>query len=179
MDGLGKKPLSLADILRGGKDFMQAWDEAPSTAADQKLIPTGTYRCRVADGKLAESRQKATPSYKVTFEVIEGDHVGRKLFLDLWLSATALRISKPMLITLGFPERGANLRVPCPALDAIAEVVVAMRADNQGRQWNEVRSFKIVEAAPADDFAPADDQVEKAQGEGGAKTPTAGGRFEL
>jgi hypothetical protein len=175
----GKKPPSLASILRGDDDFQKAWDEAPSTPSDRDPLPAGRYRCLVADGRLAESRQKSTPSYKVAFEVVEGEHTGRKVFLDLWLSPAALRISKPQLIALGFGS-AAELQRDCPALGSLAEVDVVLRADDQGRQWNEVRAFKIVEAAPADDFAPAEmEDNGRAAGEGAAGKPKVGGGFEL
>jgi hypothetical protein len=166
-----KRP-TLSDILAGGSGgFNDIWDN--TEAADEfEPLPPWTYQCLVSDGKLAETRTNRTLSYKVTFEVIEGPYKGRRVWHDCWLTVRALSTSKRDLRKLGI-ERPEQFWQPPPA-GLIAEVKVVINTEDDGRQFNKVRAFKIVGKAPSPNvLAPdADDEAEDgANAEAEEKSP--------
>ena len=158
-----KRP-RLDDILGGsGDDFNSLWD-ATAAAGDFEPLPPGRYSCLVVDGKRAESKAKATPSYKVTFEVIEpAEFAGRKLWHDLWLTAKALPTSKRDLAKLRIIRPDQMRQAPPTGL--IAEVKVALRTGDDGESFNRVSGFEVTgEAPPTDALEPdgeelSDDEV--------------------
>lgn len=147
--------MRLSDGFSG--DFGNLWD---STEAAGDLpsgpIPAGAYECRVLSGETFEARS-GTPGYKITFEVCDGEHAGRRLWLDLWLSRNALPYTKRDLLKLGI-ERPDQLREPVPP-GIIVNVRVAVRESDGGVKYNAVRAFDVlrVEQPEPDPFAPADD----------------------
>ena len=52
-------------------------------------------------GELASSKSKATPGYKLTFKVVDGEHAGRQFWHDCWLTAAALPQTKRDLAKIG------------------------------------------------------------------------------
>ena len=114
-----------------------------ATAGEFQPLPSGTYRCLVADGRLAESRRNQTASYKLTFEVLEpSKFAGRKIWHDLWMTAKVLSITNCDLAKLGItsPEQ---LNQPLPS-GMIAEVRLTLRTEDDGQQYNRVVGFKVV-----------------------------------
>jgi hypothetical protein len=143
-----KRP-PLSDILGGDShEFNELWDSTEA-AEEFKPLPGGKYRCLVADGKRAESRTNKTPSYKVTFEVLDGEFKGRRVSYDFWLTKAALPTTKRDLAKLGI-ERPEQLKHPPPA-GLIAEVKVVVNTENDDQQFNKVTGFKVVDKAPASD----------------------------
>jgi hypothetical protein len=149
-----KRP-RLRDIVRGNAaDFNRAWNETEASAGFDPL-PPGVYRCLIADGALFTSKTNATPGFKITFEVIAGPFAGRKAWHDIWLSNKALSIAKAGLAKLGI-NTPDQLEQPLPP-GLLADVTVVLRNDDNGAAFNQVRSFKIVNAdIPADSYSPAD-----------------------
>ena len=144
----------LTDLLAGGGgNFSEIWNS--TTAADEfGPVPQGVYVCHITRGTLGESRQKKTPAYKLEFTVIEGSHIGRRLWLDLWLTPLALPASKRDLAKIGITEpdqmtqslpRGIRCRV-----------TVVVRTGDDGIPRNRVTSFDFValDALEEDPFAP-------------------------
>lgn len=146
---------SLGDILRGetGTSVLKAWDKTQA-AAEFAPLPAGVYQTHVSAIELTTSKHE-TPSVKVTFEVAEGEHVGRRLWHDCWLTETALPWTKRDLAKLGITsldqlERPAPRGIRC-------EVHVALRTNDDGSQFNRLKSFHVIsiDAPHCDPFAPA------------------------
>lgn len=166
----------LGGIFDDDKSLEDLWDSTDA-APDQATgpIPAGNYRCRIVSGGLAESR-RGTKSYKLTFEVSEGDHAGRRVWHDLYLTQAALPMAKRDLAKLGItsPDRLAR---PLP-VGFMADARVSIRKGDNGAEHNQVKSFEVVafEPPPPDPFAPADDADHKA--EPGKAVPRADDRHE-
>lgn len=148
---------ALVDVLHAGgtsrEDLARAFDETEA-AVDLQPLPRGTYRCRIVDGELTESRG-GTPGYSLTFAVEEGDHRGRRLWHTLWLTPAAMAMAKRDLLKLGVRSLDMLERPLPPGF--VCDVRVALRADDDGAERNRVQAFDVVElrADPSgdDDFA--------------------------
>jgi hypothetical protein len=147
----------LADILREGERerLKQAWDKAKTTNAFTPL-PRGTYRCVLVESNVTNS-SKGTPGLKLVFEILEGEHAGRRVWHDLWLTDAAMEFTKPQLSELGI-ESFEQLDKGVPA-GIVADVLVVVRRGDDGDEWNRVKRFTVVGIDPPepDAFAPADD----------------------
>ncbi len=148
----------LTDILTSGgfgaEDFSKSWQE--TEAADEfKPLPAGEYVCHADRGELKTART-GTPSYCLTFKVIEGEHTGRLVWLDLFLTPAALPMAKRDLVKLGIdsPEK---LEQPLP-LGIRCKVRVALRKDDDGAERNRVVRFLVIgiDQPTTDAFAPVD-----------------------
>jgi hypothetical protein len=144
----------LADILLGSERerLTKAWDTT-AKADDLTPVPPGDYRCRVLRGELFNARS-GTPGYKVNFEIIEGDHAGRRLWHDLWLSDAALPMTKRDLGKLGV-DRIEQLERPLPD-GIVTNVRAALRKGDDGTEHNRVVRFDVLAFEPSqpDPFAP-------------------------
>lgn len=148
---------SLSDILRNGEasSLRDAWSR--TEAADDLLpLPAGEYVCHVADGEPFASRQNVTPGYKLTFKVIEGEHTGRLLWHDVWLTPAALPMTKRDLGKLGVSSLD-QLEQPLPR-GIRCRVRVALRTEDDGSTFNRVKTFDVIgiDEPARDEFAPAD-----------------------
>jgi hypothetical protein len=147
----------LADILQldGGRDTLkQVWDQTEA-ASDFTPLPAGDYTCRVQSGEPFNAPKKGTPGYKLTFEVTEGEHAGRRVWHDLWLTGPALPMTKRDLAKLGV-TRLEQLDQPLP-VGILVRVKLALRRDDDGNEHNKVRSFESIGIEPGDTYAPAED----------------------
>jgi hypothetical protein len=145
----------LSDILYASErdKLEQAWSSTKA-ADDQKPIPHGDYRCRVVNGELFESSH-GTPGYKLTLEVLDGEHAGRKVWHDAWLTEAALPMTKRDLAKFGI-QRPGQLERPLPD-GIIVEARVTLRRGDDGTEFNRVSRFNVVAVEPPapDPFAPA------------------------
>src|SRR5947208_2036222 len=116
----------LTDILGGDKasSLQKAWAEA-ETAADLQPLPPGEYTAVVLSGELFNARS-GTLGYKLVLEVVEGEHAGRKLWDDLWLTAAAMPMTKRDLGKIGVTDV-EQLDSPLPA-GMLVKVKVARRS---------------------------------------------------
>jgi len=147
----------LTDILNGGADSLRdAWDRTEA-AAEFAPLPAGVYTARLVRGELFTARS-GTPGYKLTFRVLDGDHIGRLLWHDLWLTPQALPMTKRDLGKLGI-SAVEQLEAPLPP-GIRCTCKVALRRDDDGTEHNRVRGFEVlgIDAEPTldADFAPAD-----------------------
>jgi hypothetical protein len=146
----------LSDILANGNrdSLAQAWDTTKA-AEDFAPLPSGEYVAHVIGGELSTSRH-ATPGYKLTFKVIEGEHVGRQFWHDLWLTPAALPMAKRDLAKIGVTVL-EQLEQPLPQ-GIRCKVKLALRKDDGGVEHNKVRSFEVIGIDPpeAEPFAPVD-----------------------
>jgi hypothetical protein len=153
----------LADILRNGTadNLRQQWGETEA-AGEFEPLPAGEYVARIVGGELTTSRTNATPGYKLTFRVLEGEHEGRQFWHDIWLTPAALKMAKRDLGKLGVADL-EQLEHPLPP-NIRCRVKLSLRRDDNGAEFNKVRRFDVegIDEPEADAFAPAD-----ANGDGG------------
>jgi hypothetical protein len=143
----------LSDILNGsGNTLRDAWDST-AAATEFSPLPASTYIARIVRGELGTSKG-GTPGYKLTFRVLEGEHAGRQFWNDIWLTAAALPMAKRDLAKLGVVSL-EQLEHPLPP-GIRCRVKLALRREDDGTEFNRVRSFEVLGVDPIDDddFAP-------------------------
>jgi hypothetical protein len=118
-------------------------------------VPGGEYIAHVTEGRLFQAQMKGTPGYKLTFVIIEGEHAGRRLWFDIWLTEKALAGAKRDLAKIGV-ESLDQLERPIPPNRLRCKVRVAIRRDNAGIARSEIRGFELigVDDVKPDPFAP-------------------------
>jgi hypothetical protein len=147
----------LSEILpRSDRErIARTWDS--TKAADElKPIPAGEYRCRIIDGALFNAKS-GTAGYKLTLEVLEGEHAGRRLWHDVWLTEAAMSMAKRDLGRLGVTSL-EQLEQPLPE-GIIVNAKVALRKNDDGTEYNRVSRFDVVaiEEPEPEPFAPSSD----------------------
>jgi hypothetical protein len=147
----------LTDIL-GAADrerLANAWQTA-KTAEEFEPLPRGEYTACIIDGTLAKAKT-GTPSYKLMFQVIEGEHAGRRFWHDVFLTPAAMPMAKRDLGKLGVKDLWEDLSKPLPAR-ITCRVQLALRTDDDGIERNKVKRFDVIafEVLEPDPFAPAD-----------------------
>ena len=106
-------------------------------------------------GNCPPAKTKGTPSYKLTFRVLEGDYTRAASFWhDVYLTPAALPMAKRDLGKLGVTAL-EQLERPLPP-GIRCRVKLALRRDDDGNEYNRVRTFDVVGIDPpeADAFAP-------------------------
>ena len=153
---------SLSELLNGNSiaDTLQGdWDNTEA-AGEFSPIPKGTYQAHIARGELFTSKNKGTPGYKLVFKICEGEHTGRMIWHDLYLTAAALPMTKRDLGKLGITSLQQLGQVLPPGIRC--KVKVTQRNDDDGTEYNRVQSFEVVgiDTPTADPFAPGQEQGE-------------------
>lgn len=148
----------LADILKNGTngiDLRSLFEKAAPAEDFSKTMPRGEYVARLVDGQLFTSKENQTPGFKVTFEIIEGNQSGRKLWHDIWLTSPAMAMAKRDLSKIGVSDL-AQLEHAPPA-GIICRIRVVIRRNDGGEEFNSIKSFDVerIEPLTADSFAPA------------------------
>jgi len=147
----------LTDILAGDTDQIRDQWTRTEAAQDFAPLPSGTYEAHVQAAELFNAGT-GTPGVKLTFRVAEGEHAGRFVWYDCWLTQAALPQTKRDCAKLGIAqleqlENGAIQpgRIRCT-------VRVALRRDDDGEAYNRVRGFAVlrIDEAERDAFAPTD-----------------------
>lgn len=148
----------LKDILDGKlDDLRKAWANT-KPAADFAPLPAGQYVAHLHNLELFNSRHRRTPGAKLTFRVAEGEHAGRHLWLDTWLTDAATPHTLRDLAKLGIsaPEQLDEMDVTPGRIRC--RVRVALRCDDHGAAHNDVRDFTVLgldEPEGDNPFAPA------------------------
>jgi hypothetical protein len=144
----------LTDILRNGdrESLRKSWDQTRA-AADFTPLPSGEYVAHVIAGDLFTSKGN-TPGFKITFQVIEGEHANRRFWHDVWLTPAALPMAKRDLGKLGISDLD-QLNQPMPR-GIRCKVKLALRREDGGTEHNRVVRFAVLGFDPptADPFAP-------------------------
>ena len=158
----------LTDILLNSeRDRLSAAWQSAKPADDLKPIPSGEYRCRIIDGNLFNARS-GTGGYKLTLEVLEGEHASRRLWHDIWLTEAAMSLAKRDLGKLGVTGF-EQLERPLPE-GIIIDARVALRRGDDGIEFNRVSRFDVVGIEPpepepfAPDAGPGDGSTTDADG---------------
>ena len=128
-------------------DLMKLFDETPDT---QQPLPSDAYECEAIKGELFTSKS-GTKGYKITWQVVSGEHTGRWIWQDLWLSAKAMAFSKERLKHVGI-NTSEQLSQPIPA-GRICKLVVVQRQSDNGQFYSEVKSVEFLRQE-VDPFAP-------------------------
>jgi hypothetical protein len=148
----------LTDILRAGNGGGWINDDWSTIrpAPDFAPIPPGKYIAWAIDGELFNAGT-GTPGYKLTFQVREGEHKGRKVWYDIWLTDAARSQARRDFAKLGV-ETKDQLEQPLPKWIR-CEVHVTLRANDRGEEFNHVRRFDVLGIDPpdVDPFAPPAD----------------------
>jgi hypothetical protein len=136
---------SLSDILAAGADrdrLRSRWANAAPAEDFAQPLPRGEYIAHLICGELFNSAH-GTLGYKLTFQVIEGEHVGRKLWHDVWLSEAAISMAKRDLAKLGIMTID-QLDNPMPS-GIRCKVKLVVRKDDDGTERNRVVTFAVVQ----------------------------------
>lgn len=148
----------LVDILAGQTDAIcKQWDNTKA-AGEFAPLPGGTYAAHLDAADLHQSKG-GTPGVKLVFKVCEGEHTGRLLFADLWLTPAALPQTKRDCIKLGItsPDQLDGLEIEPGRIRC--KLRVTLRTDDDGTERNRVKSFDVlgIDNPPdADPFAPGE-----------------------
>jgi hypothetical protein len=154
---------SLSEILHtgnGGSWIDGDWN-AVSPAPELAPLPAGKYVGHLVD-KGFDRSSRGTPGVKLTFTVVEGEHTGRKLWLDVWLTEAAAPQARRDLAKLGITNK-AQLEAPLVSgKRARCELTVIVQQADSGNVFNVVKRFEVlgiddVPQEPADPFAPPAD----------------------
>jgi len=148
---------SLSDILRNGEreTLARAWGETQA-AKDFAPLPSGEYVARIVGGELFASKRAGTPGYKFAFRVLEGEHLGRQFWHDIWLTPAALPMAKRDLGKIGVTTLD-QLEAPLPR-GIRCRVKLALRRNDDGNEYNRVRSFEAIgiDEPERDPFTPSE-----------------------
>jgi len=148
----------LSDILRDAdrESLASAWGTTEA-AEDFAPLPAGEYTARIIGGELENSRTNATPGYKLTFKVLEGEHTGRQFWHDVWLTPAALPMAKRDLAKLGVTSLD-QLESPLPP-GFRCKCKLTLRRDDDGNEFNKVKRFDVlgIDKPEPDAFAPSED----------------------
>jgi Protein of unknown function (DUF669) len=163
----------LSDILRGSarETLTNQWK---NTEAAKELgpLPPGQYVFRILSGELFTAKQ-GTPGYKLTLEVVEGEHEGRRCWHEVWLTQAALPMAKRDLGKIGVTDL-EQLERPLPS-GILIRAKIALRQNDDGTEHNRVIRFEFAGAEPGDAFEPLPENDGKGESEPspfGANGPT-------
>ena len=151
----------LTDILREGDADRLRHQWAETEAADEfSPLPAGEYVAHIVAGEFTSSRAKGTPSYKLSFKVVKGEHTNRRFWHDCWLTEAALPSTKRDLLKLGVQSLD-QLENPLPKYMR-CKVKLTKRRDDNGNEYNRVRSFEVLGIDPqeTDAFSLSDENAE-------------------
>jgi hypothetical protein len=147
--------MKLSHILHNGSggNIRDIWDTTEA-ASEMGPLPPGEYVAHIINGELETSRTKSTPGYKLTFRVVEGQHVGRMFWHDCWLTAAAMPQTKRDLAKIGVTSL-EQLEQPLPRFIR-CKCKLALRRDDDGNESNRLKTFEVVglDLPEPDTFAP-------------------------
>jgi hypothetical protein len=160
----------LTDILHAADIDAIAADLARTEAApDMALLPPGEYIATVMGESTVSG--KNTVGYKLDFRIIEEEYTGRHVWLDLWYTEAAKKMTRRDLAKLGATTEEQIKQLlhgrPLP-VGIRCSVAVVIRTEDDGRKRNRVRTFKVIGIDPPDPFAPVDNDPTDDGGAGGA-----------
>ncbi len=153
---------TLSDLLtpNGGDgnlpaDLQQLW-QTTEAARELKPLPAGTYEAVLESTAMTSSR-RGTPAVRLVFRIEAGEHAGRRLRYDAWLTPRAMGFAKRDLAKLGIASLDQIGR-PLPGT-IVCKLRVALRRDDGGQEFNRINNFDVTRVDPLtlperDPFAP-------------------------
>lgn len=146
----------LRDILAGNTDdIRRQWDQTEA-AAEYGPLPGGTYEAHVDRIELHNAKT-GTPGAKLVFKVADGEHAGRLIWHDCWITPAALPQTKRDLAKLGIMSMDQLESKTIPPGRIRCAVRLALRTEDDGTQRNRVIRFDVLrvdDPPPPDPFAP-------------------------
>ncbi len=142
----------LADVLKGAsgaESLNRQWNNTEA-ATEYAPLPSGEYTFRITKGELSTARN-GTPGYKLTLEVTEGEHAGRRVWHDLWLTSAAMSFTKRDLAKIGVASL-EQLERPLPQ-GILVKGKLAVRKDDDGTERNRLVRFEAAGIAKPHPFA--------------------------
>jgi hypothetical protein len=142
----------LSDILHGSsRDALAKQWKKTEAAEELAPLPPGEYSFRILSGELFTAKQ-GTPGYKLTLEVSEGEHEGRRCWHNVWLTQAALPLAKRDLGKIGVTDL-EQLERPLPP-GILIRAKIALRKNDDGSEHNRVIRFEPAGVEPGDAFEP-------------------------
>lgn len=150
-----KKLSEIVSGSSGGGNWINGnWgDIAP--APEFGPIPPGIYIGHLIE-KRPDVARTGTGTIKLVFAISEGDHKGRRLWYDVWLTdknkANAVRDFQKLGI-----QGKDQIDAPLPANKRIrCKLDVKLKRNDSGDEFNELRTFTVigVDDVEAEPFAP-------------------------
>ena len=144
-----RPPLQANDI---GKRF----DQVEAAPALQDVLPRGAYEADWVGISVGENRN-GKPRIVLSFDVIDDDFLGTKLWLDLYLTPPAMACTKRELVKLDI-EKSEDWKRPVPHWLRCSVKVIVETGDD-GKQRNKITDFKVIsyDCETPDPFAPKDE----------------------
>lgn len=132
-----ERTTNYTDVLREDEwdDLARLYEETEA-APDPEPLPAGSYEVQLVHGKLIRSAEKATRGYRLTFEVVEGEYRGRRVWDTSWLTRDAMPTAKRKLAPLGIHSLD-QLREPVSE-NLFCKVKITVRREDDGSLWNRV-----------------------------------------
>jgi hypothetical protein len=129
------------------------WGDIPP-APERGPVPPGRHIAYAIDGRAFNARTTGLPGYKVTFEVVEGEHKGRRAWYDIWLSDKNRSNAVRDLAKLGIHNK-EQLDRPLPR-GIRCEILVARCRSDLGNEFSEVKEFRVlgIDTPAPEPFAP-------------------------
>ena len=163
----------LSEILpeSARKSYFAGWKDVKA-APEFGPLPKGEYNALLVDGNVVKAGT-GTLSYKLVFQVTEGEFAGRKVWHDIWLTEAARPQAKRDFDRLGITDPERQLDGP-PPQGLLVKVSVVIHKDDDGTQRNKVRWFEVVGVEPPDPYAPGKDEVAEPEGTANISSNPAG-----
>ena len=109
-----------------------------------------------------------TVGYKLALQVLDGEHAGRLVWHDIWLSEAALPMAKRDFAKIGV-SRLEQLEKPIPE-GITLKAKIALRREDDDREFNRVTRFEVIAIDPPkpEPFAPkpAPNSIDAIDGDG-------------
>ena len=134
------------------KNLAKQADEAE--VQDFSPLPEDTYRAKLLEVEQKEGRQSGKPYWNWTFEVTEGDHTGRRLWVITSLSEKALFKLKEVFQAFGYTtDSDTDEMIGEEVRLVVSQMVIEQgkRAGQIGNQVDQVLPLVEGESAAAGD----------------------------
>ena len=118
--------------------------------AGADVIPAGVFVVELTRGGIGQSKG-GTPRYELRGKIVEGEHAGRTVFDDFYLTQAAMWKTRPMLTKLGITTAD-QLRRELPA-GLFARVTLKIE-EHEGTRRNKIADLTLIDYKPGADSAP-------------------------
>jgi hypothetical protein len=139
--------------------------DSAEPAPEFSPIPPGVYEARIVRGEYCTTRA-GDDAYRMKFEIVKGEQVG-KTCIRMWtFGAKALPYSKRDLAPFGLTTSEKLLsQFPEPTREYLVKLVVALQKGDDGIDRNDIKRVQILSIADS----PASEFILPADGEGESK----------
>ena len=140
--------------------------ESTEAAQDRSdPIPRGRYELALEGADFGKSQQKGTPCIVLVLMVTSGDHEGRKIWHQLWLTENAMAWTKRDLAKFGINHLSDMNNGSLPR-GAVVKADVVVKQNDDGKQWNEITGMD----STTEKWSPGKDAFDESD----APAPSAG-----